>query len=1388
MGIGKLAEFNVRAGNWTLYVERVEMYFKVNAIKEDLWLPTLIAAMGDEAYELLSNLTSPKKPSEKTFITVVQVMRDHLQPKPSFMAERYRFRQRRQLAGESISQYISELKRLSRYCEFETVLEENLRDQLVCGLSSELIRQRVFTEENLGYAKAVKIACAMEAAERDAAAVERTGGGETASSSGSADVLHAGVARRGRPAGGRGGTRLPSRAGQYSGGGKNTCSCSVCGAGDHRSDDCRYKTFICGKCRQRGHLRRVCPARGGVRAQRTTGADGLVAHVQAGGGSGCGGAGSETGAALSGDDEPPHSEDDWEVEEDLHQLCLNGYKPVRLSVLIDGIEISMEVDTGSLVSCISRVTYDRYFRNRVLQRSDLVFKFYNGDRIQPLGVIKPGVTYGRECKSLELFVIEGGTTSLLGRQWLSELKIRIPALYKSEMEYVLKSNTELSTLLSRYNELFTEGLGRFRGGKAKLRVREGATPVFCRARQVPYALQDRVDEELDAMLRAGVVEPVESADWATPLVPVRKADGGLRICADYKVTLNPVLLIDRYPLPRIDDLLVKLNGAKVLSKIDLSQAYNQIELDDPHNLTVINTHRGLLKYKRLVFGLSSSPGIFQRIMSNLLNDIPNVQVFLDDIIIGTTTMSQHLEVLERVLDRLCSNGMKLKRSKCFFMTDEVKYLGYIISAQGIQADPEKIEGIVNIPTPSNVTELRSLLGTINFYAKFVKNLSTILAPLYNLLKKACVWKWDRECEVAFKKVKSILTSMEVLAHYNPDKPLFLTCDASARGIGGVLTQLSGSGPGARERPVVYVSRALTGAETHYSQIEREALAIVFSLERLHQYLYGRRFTLRTDHKPLVTIFGPKQGIPSMAASRLQRWAIKLTAYTYDIEFVGTKDNGADGLSRLPAVLRSYCKQDDKIPDQTFLHFAQNAMLMDYNEIKKQTSRDRLLGRILNYVREEWPSNSEIVTLKPYFNRKNELYEELGCIMWGHRVVVPEACRSKVLAQLHEAHMGMVKTKSFARSYVWWPGMDEAIESLCRACSTCAAEADAPPRHAPCPWPWPDKPWARVHLDFLGPLNGRIYLIMVDARTKWIEVSQVPSTAANHTISRLTDVFARFGLPRQIVSDNGPPFTSSEFSQFLRSNGVEHLFSAPYHPASNGAAENAVKTIKKVIKKAMREHLDVTLSINNFLLYYRNTEHCTTGETPALLMCGRRLRTKLDALKPDITANVRNAQAKQKLSGTQGQRELRPGEEVWLRQHRGVDRWVPGKVAEKLGTTDYRVVDTLGKEVHKHVDQLKRRMRSSLIYSPSNLPSNPETSDMAVVGGKSSPRHSTASSCEVISTRSKDEVQDQDDPFLDCEEPVGQPDPIRSPSLPAPESTQTRPKRLCRLNKEPNYKC
>lgn len=1412
MSVGKVNEFDLKSGAWSSYVDRIEMFFKVNEVQSEMQLPTLIAVIGDEAYELLVNLSSPKKPAELTYSEAVELLRKHLQPSQSILAERFRFRQRRQASEENVASYVAELQKLARCCKFNTNLNENLRDQFVCGLSSDVIRQRLFAEdETLTYSNAVKIANSLEAAERDAAVVERKaarGMGEEATGVGGASMLavHAltqnggnvGVGRwasrsirgvgntrmaggtaRGGAAGARGALR---GGGGYGAGGTSgrRYGCGGCGSTDHDYSMCRFRDYVCSMCRRTGHLRRVCPGPGGGTGNRR-------------GGYSRGGSGNPHSSGLFfGEAEAADPAGDEEVwEEDFHHLCLNDYQAVSLPIKIDDHIIRMEVDTGTAVSCISSETYEQYFKHNKIGNSQIVLNFYDGSKIKPLGIIKPIVSYGGCKKRLELFVIQGGTTALLGRQWLTELNITIPAF--SNCHNVggerIEISHEINVLIDRYKELFSGGLGRYTGGLATLRVREGAAPVFHRARPLPYALRDRVDAELDAMLRDGVIEPVDCSDWASPLVPVNKADGSLRICADFKATVNPVLLIDRYPLPRIDDLMVSLSGARYFSKIDLSQAYNQVVLDETKKYTVINTHRGLYRYNRLVYGLSSSPGIFQRIMCTLLKDIPNVAIFIDDVIIAGKCKQDHLTALEAVFSRLNRFGMKLKSSKCVFLVDEISYLGHVISKDGIKTDSSKVDAIVRMPKPTNVTELRSFLGMINFYGKFIKNMSARIVPLYELLQKEKRWFWSNECEKAFREIKKLLSSAVVLAHYDPKKPLIVTCDASARGVGAVLSQLSADGGG--ERPVAYASRTLNDAEKNYSQIHREALAIIFSTNKFHQYLYGRHFTLRTDHKPLVSIFGPKTGIPTMVASRMQRWAIILSAYSFDIEYVRTDKNEADGLSRLPVALSKQTNETAP-PEQTFLHFVQQALLLDYHEIKRQTSRDPLLSKVLSYIRDGWPAQCEVSSLQPYFNRRNELYEELGCVMWGRRLVVPENCKDKILLMIHEPHMGIVKSKAIARSYVWWGGVDEAVERMCRECAVCAAQADAPPRHAPRMWPWPNRPWSRLHLDYMGPIAGKTYLVVVDAMSKWIEVFNATSTTASGLIDRLIELFSRWGLPKQIVSDNGPQFASKEFGDFTKYNGIEHIFTAPYHPASNGLAENAVRTLKRVIKKAIQEKQNIDRALWTFLIYYRNVEHSTTGESPATLLLGRHIRTRLDIIKPDRESQVKRAQDRQKEAAGGVSRSVEKNEEVWYRQYLKGEKWLPGRVRNSLGQSNFRVIGKDGETVHRHIDQLRKRPSS---YSRPSLAST----TLGLDDRSSTDSHTPLSDCEARTPRrgqSEGSSGARESPRGMADQPGGRSREVEGALSASPEwgfasptvsPPRSRPMRQCRINNVPNYK-
>ena len=722
-----------------------------------------------------------------------------------------------------------------------------------------------------------------------------------------------------------------------------------------------------------------------------------------------------------------------------------------------------------------------------------------------------------------------------------------------------------------------------------------------------------------------MIEPVQFSDWAAPVVPVVKGDGNVRLCGDYKVTVNKAAKVDHYPIPRIKDLFASLSGGKEFTKLDLSHAYQQVKLDEAScQYVTINTHKGLFRYNRLPFGVTLAPSIFQRIMETLLQGIPGVCIYIDDILVTGKTTEEHLEHLTEVLRQLKEAGMRLKKEKCAYLLPSVEYLGHIITKEGLRTADSKVDAIVRAPSPRNVTELRSFLGFVNYYGKFLPSLAVILSPLYSLLQKTKRWSWGQSQAEAFDKVKQLLLSSRVLVHFDDSLPLVLSCDASPYGVGAVLSHLM---PNGDERPVSFASHTLMETEKKYAQLEKEALGIVYGVRIFHQYLYGRRFELRTDHKPLVYIFNPSKATSTMASGRVQRWALTLGAYQYTITFLkGSENSTADAVSRLP--LPEMRTEPPKPAEVINLMEYLDTSPVTSSQICMWTEKDTVLVKVKQWTLSGWPKEApEDETLRPFFHRQRELSVENGCLLWGSRVIVPEKGRERVLSMLHQAHPGMSKMKCLVRCYVWWPKMDSEIEACVKACEMCQVNQKAPPAVPLHPWSYPSRPWSRVHIDHAGPFMGKTFLLIIDAYTKWLDVHITSSTSSSATIELLHKSFSTFGLPEVVVSDNATGFTSDEFGAFVRANGIRHVLTPPYHPSSNGLVERAVQTLKESLKKFRSGSLDTKLS--RFLFSYRSMPHSSTGVSPAELMFGRRLHSPLDNLRPSHERKVQQEQERQK---------------------------------------------------------------------------------------------------------------------------------------------------------------
>ena len=739
---------------------------------------------------------------------------------------------------------------------------------------------------------------------------------------------------------------------------------------------------------------------------------------------------------------------------------------------VNGIPIEMELDTGAVVTIVSEDVWQSKLAGAPLDQTSLALKTYTGEPVELLGQLLVNVRHNGQEAHLPLQIAKGNGPALLGRNWLDVIRL--------DWNHIKHITLAVDQLVKKYDDLFQDGLGTMKNIQARLSIQPNATPRFYKPRSVPYALREAIERELERLEHLGVIEKVSHSDWAAPIVPVPKADKTVRICGDYKVTINPVLQVDQFPLPKPEDLFATLSGGRRFSKLDLSHAYQQIVLEpESRKFVTINTHRGLYRYNRLPFGVASAPAMFQQAMEKVLQGLPMVVCYIDDLLVTGRNEEEHLQNLEKVFQRLHDHGLWLKRTKCQFMKPSVEYLGYVIDADGLHTAPNKVAAIANAP---GLQKLRSFLGLVNYYGKFVPDLATIAHPLNRLLGQKVKWHWTADCEHAFRLLKDKLTSTPVLVHYDGTLPLRLACDASSYGVGAVLSHVMADGS---ERPIAYASKTLSKSECLYAQIEKEALAIVFEVKRFHQYLYGHQFTLVTDHKPLLTILGPKSSLPSLAAARLQRWAILLSAYQYQVEFRPTaKHSNADGLSRLP--LESECAEEQATSASLF-NLSQIADLpVDSKQLRLATSRDSVLSKVLRYTLYGWPQdvNSD---LQPYFHRKHELSVEAGCLFWGMRVIVPDRHRKWVLDELHSSHPGIVRMKSLARTHVWWPKIDQQIEERVRECTSCQSIRNRPSPALLHPWSWPSQPWQRIHVDFAGPLLGTYFLVVVDAHSKWLEI-------------------------------------------------------------------------------------------------------------------------------------------------------------------------------------------------------------------------------------------------------------------------------------------------------------
>ncbi|UYV78825.1 K02A2.6-like, partial [Cordylochernes scorpioides] len=1102
---------------------------------------------------------------------------------------------------------------------------------MVCGLYNAKIQNRILSEGDISLAKVIEIALSMEAAEKNTKLFHLEQGEDCV------DKL-----------------RIERKVESNFQNGK----CKHCGK-PHK-EPCRFKEAICFKCNKKGHIASICwSSRRNLRQHQNQ--PGNIHQI--------------------GD-----QEEEKEYVQKIISVTIPEYKinfassdpPYLMELKVEGNFIKFEMDTGSGLTLISEKDFKNSLQHLKLEKASIIVRTYDGTVVPILGKINVKVECQDITYTLRALVVKGEKRALMGREWINRLKLGCFAVKHMPVEITIEE------ILKENQALFAETTEPIKGFTFSVNMCD-VNPIFHKARPVPFAIRPAVTEALDKMVAKGYLCEVASSKWATPVVVVPKKNKEIRICCDFKVTLNKYLDTAAYPLPTQQDLFSTLAKGKYFSKLDLRNAYLQLEVDPgTRPLLTINTHKGLFRFKRMPFGLANAPSYFQSVMDRVLSGIGGVICYIDDVLIATASIEEHLALLKTIFARLAKYNIKLKKEKCLFLQKEIEYLGHLVTEEGIRPLDHKVQAIQKAKTPTNISELRSFLGLVNFYGKFIPNLPELLKPLHELLHKKRPWVWTKECGEAIDKCKNSITSERVLVPYDATLPLCLATDASQIGVGAVLSHIIEG----QERPIMFASRTLSVAEQNYSQIEKEALAIIYGVTKFHQFIYGRKFILITDHKPLVTILGSRSGIPTLSTSRLQRWALILSAYTYDIKFRRTQDHGnADLLSRFPVG----CEEIPRLNNVYALSFVEE-LPITAEEIATETEKDEVLSLAKFYTQQGWPEKVAD-HLRPYFQRKLELTVDGECLVWGMRVVIPPSLRIKMLNCLHETHSGMNKMKAVARSHFWWPNLDTQIEFLVNKCRSCQQSQDGPNKGKWQPWKWSTRPWQRIHIDFANKENINL-LIVVDSHSKWIEAIPMRETTTRKTIEQLRRLFSSYGLPEELVSDNGPQFTGSEMKGFLEGNGIKQTLIPAYHPQSNGLAERAVRTIKTALDKNKRKIGDtIQDTLSKVLLAYRSTPHVTTGKTPSELFIGRALRTRVSLIHPSLASRVRDQQARQmKYDRRTHLEEFQIDDLVWCKNFRGGDKWIPGKIVGKKGTRVYTIL-IHGQVKAYHRDQIRKRWRN-----------------------------------------------------------------------------------------------
>lgn len=1217
--------------DWNLFKEQFLLFLKAtesDSKSDEIKVAQLLNVIGHEALAIFHTFKLGELKTLK-LDDVIKAFDKHFVQAKNIVYQRFLFFKRYQHANEPFLHFYTDLKKLGSYCDFGEQEDSLIRDRIVLCIREEALQERLLREANLKLADAVKYCQLAEKGKEQLfdvikdKSVHQVGKKEDLwTSSGynktnsvgpelKEEVVHAiGHSSSTKRFGSNNYSKnvqsdyrsrnvnfndRPTRPNIYvnnEGGfrpNQNQFICKRCNF-SHAKGVCRAYGKKCSKCGGLNHFAVCCKTVKFKHELRPS----LKREVN------------EVGLSIVEENHPSfniagiHS-----VNSCMEQDTNAWYK----TLIINGNLIKFKLDTGAEINLISSEVLKCCNIFEIDRNCSIKLESYGGFKLDVVGKINVLCQFNDDEALIEFVVVQNRQCiPILGLKTCVDLGLvkRVCDVSSISKEEFIRNN----------NDVFT-GIGCF-PTEYTIKLKENSMPIVRAPRRVPQSILPKLKDTLDKMEELKIIEKNDCpTSYVSNLVLVEKPDKSLRICLDPQ-SLNKDIKPEPYLIPTMDDLKANLAGQKYFTVLDLKDGFFHVKLDtESSNICTFSSPYGCYSFRRLPFGLSIAPQLFQKLNSRIFSDIKGVTVYFDDLLIAAPSEQSHDDILEQVLNKARENGVKFNPRKVQYRMNSVNFVGHIFSSNGVSIDDKHIEAVVNIPNPTCKKELQRVLGMFNYFRDYIPQMSTIISPLRDLLKSSTCWEWLPIHSTSINTLKNALTSAPVLAAFDSNKQIEVHADSSKDAVGFCLLQ--------EGKPVSFGSRSLTSAETQYAQVEKELLSVYVAVTKYHNLLYGRKFVVYNDSKPIESVM--KKPIDKIMSPRLQRLRLKLLKYDITIKYrPGNKMVVADLLSRT-----KYSHEQNEIGlmshnrvglVNTVDVVVQNELAISEDkkiEFRKATLTDPALSVICNYYVEGWPDKRQVPEqVKVFYNKRFDLFVSDGLVFLNDKIVVPYSLRPSMLKLLHSNHFGIDKTKSRAREVMYWPNITADIENLVINCQSCNKYMNAQVKETLHSHEVPDLPFSKLAMD-IAEIGPNIYLIVVDYFSKWIECVSMNAKTTSEVIRHLKTIFTTHGIPVQVVADNNP-FGSFQFKQFAQEWGFDVINTSPLYPRSNGQVERSVQVMKKMLKKCSDSKDDFHLA----LMEYRNTP-VVNGWSPAQMLMSRRLRTKIPVSKKLLKPNSCNTE-------------------------------------------------------------------------------------------------------------------------------------------------------------------